>query len=145
MSGAPASRRHSRAAFQLKQVCKQLAVRPIATYDSEYGNASFVHANSGIAADLLLRLRPNMCLWGAPPAYSGKGDPRCMAINLSWLTPHLGRAYCHIGERRPEVGTVQIQHGAGFHFRAEKAHLLQLLRITVSGKHSGKPSLSRCG
>jgi hypothetical protein len=38
---------HSRAAFQLKQVCKQLAVRPIATYDSEYGNASFVHANSG--------------------------------------------------------------------------------------------------
>ena len=25
----------SRAAFQLKQVCKQLAVRPIATYDSE--------------------------------------------------------------------------------------------------------------
>ncbi len=37
----------SRAALQLKQVCKQLAVRPIATYDSEYGNASNVHTDSG--------------------------------------------------------------------------------------------------
>ena len=37
----------SRAAFQLKQVCKQLQVRPIATNESEYGNASFVHADSG--------------------------------------------------------------------------------------------------
>ena len=37
----------SRAAFQLKQVCKHLVVRPIATYDSEYGNASNVHADGG--------------------------------------------------------------------------------------------------
>jgi len=51
----------SRAAFQLKQVCKQLAVRPIATDDSEYGNAAFVKPTAQIEADLLLRLRPNMC------------------------------------------------------------------------------------
>lgn len=55
----------SRAAFQLRQVCKNLQVRPIATYDSEYGNASFVKQTAGIEADLLLRLRPNLCLWGA--------------------------------------------------------------------------------
>ncbi len=66
----------SRAAFQLKQVCKQLAVRPIAVYDSEYGNAAFVKQTAGIEADLLLRLRPNMCLWGAPPPYPGKGRPK---------------------------------------------------------------------
>jgi hypothetical protein len=91
---------------------------------------------AGIAADLLLRLRPNMCLWGAPPAYSGRGDPRCMAINLSWLTP-AGEPIATLESEDPKWGTVQIQHGAGFHFRA--AHLLQLLRITVSGKHSGNP------
>ncbi len=36
-----------RAAFQLGQVCKDLKVRPIATYDSEYGNASNVRADGG--------------------------------------------------------------------------------------------------
>jgi hypothetical protein len=51
----------SRAVFQLGQVCQYLTVRPIATYDSEYGNASFVKQTAGIEADLLLRLRPNMC------------------------------------------------------------------------------------
>ncbi len=35
----------SRAAFQQGQVCKDFQVRPIATYDSEYGNASNVHAD----------------------------------------------------------------------------------------------------
>jgi len=63
----------SRAAFQLKQVCKDLQVRPIAAYDSEYGNASFVKQTAGIEADFLLRLREHV-LMGAPPPYSGKGD-----------------------------------------------------------------------
>jgi hypothetical protein len=42
------------------------------------------------------------------------GDKFKLADSSTWesLLPH--------GERRPEVGTVQIQHGAGFHFRAEK-------------------------
>jgi len=111
----------SRAAFQLKQVCKQLAVRPIATYDSEYGNASFVKQTAGIAADLLLRLRPNMCLWGAPPPYSGKGRPKVhgdkfkLADSSTW-----GEPIATLESEDPKWGTVQIQHWAGFHFRAEK-------------------------
>jgi len=32
----------SRAAFQLKQVSKQLKIRPLAAYDRGYGNAKFV-------------------------------------------------------------------------------------------------------
>ncbi len=51
----------SRAAFQLRQVCKQLTVRPIAVFDSEYGNAAFVKQAALAPADLLLRLRSNMC------------------------------------------------------------------------------------
>jgi hypothetical protein len=94
----------SRAAFQLKQVCKQLPVRPIATYDSEYGNASFVKQTAGIEADLLLRLRSNMCLWGAPPPYSGRDGQKFMVINLNWLTPTLGESLLPHGDRRPEVG-----------------------------------------
>jgi len=76
---------------------------------------------AGIAADLLLRLRPNMCLWGAPPAYSGKGRPKVhgdkfkLADSSTW-----GEPIATLESEDPKWGTVQIQHGAGFHFRAEK-------------------------
>jgi hypothetical protein len=64
-----------RAAFQLKQVTRQLGVRPLATYDRGYGNASFVKQTADIEADLLLRLASNRCVWGEPPEYSGRGAP----------------------------------------------------------------------
>lgn len=131
----------SRAAFQLKQVCKQLPVRPIVTYDSEYGNASFIKQTAGIAADLLLRLRSNMCLWGAPPPYSGKGRPKVhgdkfkLADSSTWGEPTATLEF-----EDPKWGTVQIQHWAGLHLRLAAVHPLQVLRITVSSKHASQRS-----
>jgi len=66
----------SKAVWQLKQVCKYLPVRPISLWDSEYGCAPFVLKTADIRADLLVRLRSNLCLWSAPPPYSGRGRPR---------------------------------------------------------------------
>lgn len=60
------------AAAQLRQVCDHLSQRPVALYDSEYGCAPFVAATTDIAADTLMRLRPNLCLYG-PPVYKGRG------------------------------------------------------------------------
>jgi len=65
-----------RAAFQLQQVTRQLRTRPLAVYDRGYGNARFVNQTGGIAADLLLRLASNRCVFGAPPPDSGRGAPR---------------------------------------------------------------------
>jgi hypothetical protein len=65
-----------KAVWQLKQVCRYLPHRPISLWDSEYGCAPFVLKTAEIAADKLIRLRSNLCLWGAPPPYSGKGRPR---------------------------------------------------------------------
>ena len=65
-----------KAVWQLKQVCKHLAVRPISVWDSEYGCAPFVLKTASIPADILVRLRSNLCLWGEPEAYSGKGRPK---------------------------------------------------------------------
>jgi len=129
----------SRAAFQLKQVCKHLSVRPIATYDSEYGNASFIKQTAGIAADLLLRLRSNLCLWGAPPPYSGKGRPKLhgdkfkLADSSTWSEPI---ATLEIEDH--SWGTIQIQQWPLLHFRADATHPMQVLRITASSKHSGR-------
>jgi hypothetical protein len=58
----------SRAAFQLKQVARQLPVRPLAVYDRGYGKARFVQQTAEIESDLLLRLATNRCVYGAPPA-----------------------------------------------------------------------------
>ena len=60
----------TKGAFQLRQVCLQLGVRPISFWDSEYGCASFVNQTADIEADKVMRLRPNRCLWGPPPPYS---------------------------------------------------------------------------
>jgi hypothetical protein len=62
-----------KAIWQLKQVCQHLPVRPISVWDSEYGCAPFVLKTANIQADILVRLRSNLCLWGQPGAYSGKG------------------------------------------------------------------------
>jgi YD repeat-containing protein len=59
----------SRAAFQLKQVTRQLGVRPLAVYDRGYGNASFVKQTADIESDLLLRLASNRCVWGESPEF----------------------------------------------------------------------------
>ncbi|MDJ0718487.1 MAG: transposase, partial [Prochloraceae cyanobacterium] len=56
----------TKAAFQLKQVCKNLEVRPITLWDSEYGNAKFLNLTRDIKADLLIRIRPNRCIFGKP-------------------------------------------------------------------------------
>ena len=48
----------TRAIFQLKQVCKQLEIRTITLWYSEYGNAKFINLTADINADLLIRIRP---------------------------------------------------------------------------------------
>ncbi len=63
----------SKAAFQLKQVTREPGVRPLAMYDRGYGNASFVNHTTRIESDLLLRLSCNRCVYGAAPAYPGRG------------------------------------------------------------------------
>ncbi|MFM7888719.1 MAG: transposase, partial [Pseudanabaena sp.] len=45
----------SKAAFQLKQVTKELSVRPLAVYDRGYGNAIFVKATANIEGECKLK------------------------------------------------------------------------------------------
>jgi hypothetical protein len=42
----------------------------------------FVNATHDIPDDKLFRLRPNLCLWGPPPPYRGRGR-RCMGLRSS--------------------------------------------------------------
>ncbi len=66
----------SKAAWQLEQVIAKLPQRPLVLFDREYGCASLVLQTADLKADKLTRLRPNRCLYCAPPAYCGRGRPR---------------------------------------------------------------------
>lgn len=75
----------TKAAFQLRAICRGLTVRPISVTDSEYSNITFLKLTRGIEADKLIRLRPNRCLWTAPPPNEWKGKTtHSVAINSSY-------------------------------------------------------------
>ena len=120
-----------RGAFQLRQVCRDLSVRPIATYDSEYGSAAFINLTEDIPADLLLRLRPNRCLYKAPEAYRGCGRPRKhgdkfqLANADSW-----GEAQSTFTLEDETVGQVQIQQWSNLHFKKAAQRHFQVIRVT---------------
>jgi hypothetical protein len=122
----------ARAAFQLKQVSRALEERPLALYDREYGNGSFVKQTRGISADLLLRLASNRCVWGTPGPYRGRGAPRKHGAKLkfndpdNWPSPmqtlHLTDAH---------YGQVKLMHWSGFHFKQTPQQAMEIVRVEV--------------
>jgi hypothetical protein len=105
-------------AWQLRQVCRNLAVRPISLWDCEYGCAPFVLKTADIAADKLVRLRSNLCLWGAPPPYSGKGRPRIHGDKFQLNDPQTwGEASESLEVNDPKLGRMHIRLWRDLHFR----------------------------
>ena len=122
----------SKAAFQLKQVTEQLSVRSLAVYDRGYGNASFVKATANIEADLLLRLASNRCVWGVPPAYSGRGAPCKHGHKFKLNAPETWSvADTTIEITDPQIGRVQVTHWRDFHFRTSPERPMQIFRVEV--------------
>jgi hypothetical protein len=132
----------SRAAFQLKQVTRQLPVRPLAVYDRGYGNASFVKQTAAIEADLLLRLASNRCVYGAPPAYGGRGAPakhgHKMKLNdpATWCLPT-----DTVEVDDPKLGRVRVTRWSEYHFRQSPKRVMELIRVEVLEPKQGKRRL----
>ena len=119
-----------KAVWQLKQVCKYLPQRPISLWDSEYGCAPFILKTACIPSDKLIRLRSNLCLWTAPPAYSGKGRPRRhgdkfkLNDSTTWTTAIETVELAH-----PQLGQLRISLWKDLHFQAASQHPMQLIRV----------------
>lgn len=97
-----------------------------------YGNASFVNQTAAIEADLLVRVASNRCVYGAPPAYKGRGAPRKhghkMKLNApeTWLPPD------EIAEVTLEDGgRVRMSCWHGYHFKQSSTRPMDLLRVEV--------------
>ncbi|WP_176453280.1 transposase [Pseudanabaena sp. SR411] len=108
-----------------------LSARPIATYDSEYGSAAFMNLTEDIPSDLLLRLRPNRCLYKSPAGYSGCGRPRKhgdkfqLANAASW-----GEAQSTSTLEDETIGQVQIQQWSNLHFKKSAQRHFQVILVT---------------
>ncbi len=128
-----------RAAFQLKQVTRQLGVRPLAVYDRGYGNASFVNQSAEIESDLLLRLASNRCVYGTPPAYRGRGAPakhgHTMKLNApeTWTLPTQ-----KVEVEDAKLGRVQVTLWSDYHFRKSPKRAMEIIRVEVLETHQGK-------
>jgi len=115
---------------QLRQVCKYLPLRPISMWDSEYGCAPFVLKTADIPADKLMRLRSNLCLWGAPPPYSGKGRPCLHGAKFKINDPQTwGEAVEDLEVNDPQLGRIRIRLWPQWHFRKAPKHPMLLLRV----------------
>lgn len=129
----------SRAAFQLKQVTRQLSVRPLGVYDRGYGNASFVNQTADIEADLLLRLASNRCVYGAPPPYGGRGAPakhgHKMKLNdpQTWSVPT-----ATVEVKDAKLGRVRVTRWSHYHFRKSAKRPMELIRVEVLETQDGK-------
>lgn len=129
----------SRAAFQLKQVTRQLKVRPLAVYDRGYGNASFVRQTAALEADLLLRLASNRCVYGPPPAYRGRGAPAKHGHKMKLNDPESWCAPTQTLELDdPKLGRVQVTRWSTYHFRQSPKHPMEIIRVEVLESKAGK-------
>ena len=122
----------SKGAFQLKQVCRYLAVRVLAAYDRAYGNGLFVNATAEIEADLLLRLPGNRCVWGPPPPYSGRGRPPEHGVKFKFSAPETWPvADESIEVDDPKLGRVKVTRWHNYHFRNSPKRPMDILRVEV--------------
>ena len=133
-----------RAAWQLRQITRELGVRPLSFWDSEYGCASFVNQTADIEADLVMRLRPNRCLWGVPPAYKGKGRPKRHGAKFKLSDPtSWGIPVESIEIDDQTWGKVQIQRWRQLHFKGAADQEMEIILIqrqgTALSKKAAKP------
>jgi hypothetical protein len=120
----------SKAAWQLRQVCRTLAVRAISLWDSEFGCARFVLATADIACDKLMRLRSNRCLWSEPPTYSGRGRPRVHGNKFKLndtTTGHSADQTVEVDD--PRQGRLRLSCWLQMHFRTAASYPMQLIRV----------------
>ncbi len=77
-----------------------------------------------------MRLRSNLCLWGEPPAYSGRGKPRVhgdkfkLNDSITWEEPTQT-----IEEEDVQLGVLRIRVWHNLHFRKAPCHPMSVILV----------------
>ncbi|MEL7079609.1 MAG: NF041680 family putative transposase [Cyanobacteria bacterium J06582_2] len=122
----------TKASFQLKQVCGQLKVRPLAVFDRHYGNSQFLKQTAKIEADLLIRLASNRCVYARPEAYSGRGAPRKHGQKFKLNDPQTHpEPELTIEVEDPSLGLVKVSLWQKLHFRTCTMREIDVIRVEI--------------
>ena len=122
----------TKASFQLKQVCSQLTIRPLAVFDRNYGNGSFLQQTAEIPADLLIRVASNRCVYAQPGAYLGRGAPRKHGAKFKLNDPQTHPKpdeIVNIDESK--LGQIRVTRWSQFHFRNCAAREIDIIRVEI--------------
>jgi hypothetical protein len=115
---------------RVSQAVQSLGVRLVSLWDSEYGCAPFVNATQDIPADKLFRLRPNLALYGPPPAYRGWGCPARHGPAFKLCEPLTwGQPASKLELTDPDLGRVQVLVWHLMHFRRAADQPLIVVRV----------------
>jgi len=80
----------------------------------------------------LPRLASNRCVWGVPPAYSGRGAPCKHGHKFKLNAPETWSvADTTIEITDPKIGRVRVTHWRDFHFRTSPERPMQIFRVEV--------------
>ena len=90
----------------------------------------FLLKTASIPADILVRLRSNLCLWGEPEAYSGKGRPKKHGPKFKLSEPTTwSDAESVLELDDPKLQRVRVSLWKNLHFRKAAARTMLLLRV----------------
>lgn len=133
-----------KAVWQLKKVCPQLPSRAISCWDIEYGCAPFITQTAEIEVDKIIRLRSNLCLWTAPPAYSGRGRRRIHGSKFKLLDESTWDEPTQTIELEDaKLGRLKIRLWHKLHLRKSPSHPMSVIlaeRLKPDGsKRVAKP------
>jgi hypothetical protein len=108
----------SKASEQLRKVQSLLPVRSISLWDAEYGCAPFLLATADIPADKIIRLRPNLRLFGPPGPYQGRGRYPVHGAKFKFKDPTTWwEAAAEVEMQDPVLGQVRIRIWNDLHFQ----------------------------
>jgi hypothetical protein len=106
-------------------------------WDSEYGCAPFINQTAELPVDKLMRLRSNLCLWGTPAAYGGRGRPKVHGDKFKLNDPTTWRNPAQkIEVNNPDFGQLLVRVWHNYHFRLSPSHPMSVLlveRLTCDG------------
>jgi hypothetical protein len=107
-----------KASEQLREVQSLLAVRAISLWDAEYSCAPFLLATVDIPADKLIRLRPNLRLFGPPPAPKRRGRHPVHGEKFKFKDPSTwwpAAVDCEMQD--PDLGKLRVRIWNDLHFQ----------------------------
>ena len=127
----------SQAVQQLSKVSSHLPSRAVSLWDSEYGCAPFVNQTAELPVDKLMRRRSNLCLWGPPPAYGGRGRPKVHGARFKLNDPTTWSSPAQQVEvDDPDFGRLRRRVWHNLHFRLSPSYPMSILlveRLTPDG------------